>query len=101
LRKIKRGDRVLMYHTGKEKAVVGVMRVVSGPQADPTDADPKAVAVEVAPVRLLRRSVPLATIKADPHFKGWELVRMPRLSVMPVTEKQWQRIEELSETEPK
>src|SRR5262249_2784818 len=101
LRKIKRGDRVLMYHTGKEKAVVGVMRVVSGPQADPTDADPKPVAREGAPVRWFERPVPPATIKADPRFKGWELVRLPRLSVMPVTEEQWQRIEELSETETK
>jgi predicted RNA-binding protein with PUA-like domain len=99
LRKVKRGDRVLMYHTGKVKAVVGVMRVVSGPQSDPTDPDPKAVAVEVAPVRLLQRPVTLATIKVDPLFKGWELVRMPRLSVMPVTEEQWRRIEELSQTE--
>jgi predicted RNA-binding protein with PUA-like domain len=100
LRKVKRGDRVLLYHTGKEKAVVGVMRVVSGSQADPNDRDPKAVAVEVVPVRLLRRPVLLATIKADPLFKGWELVRLPRLSVMPVTEAQWRRIEELSEAEP-
>ncbi len=99
LRKVKRGDRVLMYHTGKEKAVVGVLRVVSGPQADPTDPDPKAVAVEVAPVQLLPRPVTLATIKADPVFKDWELVRLPRLSVMPVTEAQWRRIEELSQTE--
>jgi len=99
LRKVKRGDRVLLYHTGKEKAVVGVMRVVSGSRADPNDPDPKAVAVEVAPVRLLPRPVPLAAIKADLHFKGWELVRLPRLSVMPVTEAQWRRIEELSEAE--
>jgi predicted RNA-binding protein with PUA-like domain len=100
LRKVKRGDRVLLYHTGKEKAIVGVLRVVSGPRDDPNDPDPKAVAVEVAPVRLLPRPVPLAAIKADPHFKGWELVRLPRLSVMPVTEAQWRRIEELSEAEP-
>jgi predicted RNA-binding protein with PUA-like domain len=100
LRNVKRGDRVLLYHTGKEKAVVGVMRVVGGPQADPTDAEPKAVAVEVAPVRLLHRPVPLAAIKADKLFKGWELVRLPRLSVMPVSEAQWQRIEELSQAQP-
>jgi predicted RNA-binding protein with PUA-like domain len=100
LRNTKRGDRVFYYHTGKEKAVVGVMCVVAGPQADPGDEDPKAVMVEVAPVGPLPRPVSLATIKADPLFKDWELVRMPRLSVMPVTEEQWRRIEELSRTEP-
>src|SRR5262245_19098580 len=100
LRNVKCGDRVLLYHTGKEKAVVAVLRVVSAPQADPTDPDPKAVAVEVAPVKLLHHPVTLAAIKADRVFKGWELVRMPRLSVMPVTEERWQRIVELSQQEP-
>ncbi len=101
LRNVKRGDRVLYYHTGKEKAVVGILRVVSGAKADPTDEDPKAVVVEVAPVQPLARPVPLSAIKADPLFKDWALVRMPRLSVMPVTEEQWQRIEEMGRTEPK
>jgi predicted RNA-binding protein with PUA-like domain len=101
LRNVKRGDRVLYYHTGKEKAVVGIARVVTGAKADPADEDPKAVVVEVAPVRPLARPVALSAIKADPLFKDWELVRMPRLSVMPVTEEQWQRIEEMGRTEPK
>ena len=74
LRNIKRGDRVLYYHTGKEKAVVGILRVVTGAKADPTDEDPKAVVVEVAPVQPLVRPVPLSAIKADPLFKDWALV---------------------------
>jgi predicted RNA-binding protein with PUA-like domain len=86
------GDRVLFYHTGKEKAVVGEMRVasVAGGQ------DGTEVAIEVEAVRALPQAVPLARIKGDPLLASWELVRLPRLSVMPVTEAQWRRIEELS-----
>jgi predicted RNA-binding protein with PUA-like domain len=100
LRNIIRGDRVFFYHTGKEKAVVGIMRAVAGAQADPNDDDPKAVVVKVVPVQALSRPVPLAALKADALFKDAPLVRMSRLSVMPITEEQWQRIEELSRMEP-
>jgi predicted RNA-binding protein with PUA-like domain len=96
LRKIKAGDRVLYYHTGKEKAVVGEMRVVEGPTADPASKDPKAVVVKVAAVRRWKQPLPLARIKADAQLAGWELVRIPRLSVMPVSPEQWRRLEELS-----
>ena len=95
LRQIKRGDRVLFYHTGKEKAVVGVMRAVADAQDAPTAEEPKAVVVEVEAVQPLARPVTLAEIKNDPLLKDWELVRLPRLSVMPVMESQWRRIEEL------
>ena len=57
------GDQVMIYHTGDEKAIVGIMDVVSGPQSDPNDEDPKAVAVEVRPVKRLKNPVSLATIK--------------------------------------
>lgn len=95
LRQVQVGDRVFFYHTGKEKAIVGEMRVVGGPAADADSDDPAAVVVEVAPSRKLPRPVTLAEIKADATFSDWELVRMPRLSVMPVTEAQWRRVEEL------
>jgi len=88
LRNVRAGDRVLMYHTGKEKAVVGEMVVVAGPESD-------SGAVTVRAVRLLQHCVPLSRIKGDPAFAEWELVRLPRLSVMPVTDAQWRRIEEL------
>ena len=94
LRTVKRGDRVFFYHTGKEKAVVGEMRVTEGAQTSPDD--PMDVSVEVAPVRPLSRPVTLAEIKGDPALAGWELARLPRLSVVPVTEEQWQRVEALS-----
>jgi len=99
LRKVRRGDRVLFYHTGKEKAVVGEMRVTADPREDPNDSDPRAVLVEVKAVRQLRHPVPLSTIKQDPLLQDWDLARLPRLSVMPVTEAQWRRVEELSQTE--
>lgn len=97
LRRVRRGDRVFFYATGKEKAVVGEMRVVGDPQANPAGDDPKDVVVEVEAERVLPRPVPLARIKADPLLARWDLVRLPRLSVMPVTEAQWQRVEELSQ----
>jgi len=97
LRQVRRGDRVLYYHTGKVKAVVGEMEVVSDPKADPDSDDPKAVVVKVKAVRQLPRPVPLSRIKAEPDLADWQLVRLPRLSVMPVTEEQWRRVEALSE----
>ena len=96
LRTVKPGDEVFFYHTGKEKAVVGVMRVVGGPVPDPEADDQKLVAVEVKPVRKLARPVTLAEIKADKALANWDLVRLPRLSVVPVTDPQWRRIEELT-----
>ncbi len=96
LRQVRRGDRVLYYHTGKEKAVVGEMRVLSDPRPDPNSKDPKAVVVEVEAVRRLLYPVPLACIKEDALLADWDLVRLPRLSVMPVSAEQWGRLEELS-----
>ena len=96
LRSVKPGDQVLFYHTGNEKAVVGIMRVVADPQPDPDDASGKRVVVTVEPVRALAQPVSLATIKSQKTFAEWELVRLPRLSVMPVPEHLWQAIEKLS-----
>ena len=96
LRQVRRGDRVFFYHTGKEKAVVGEMRVVEAPSGDSAEAE--GVGVEVAPVRRLARPVHLQEIKDDTMLRGWDLVRLPRLSVLPVTPEQWRRVEELSES---
>lgn len=90
LRTVRPGDRVFYYHTGKEKAVVGEMKVVGEPHVGEDE-----VTVEVEPVAALPQPVPLATIKNDPRFAGWELVRLPRLSVMPVSEEQWQLVQQL------
>jgi predicted RNA-binding protein with PUA-like domain len=99
LRKVRKGDRVLYYHTGKEKAVVGEMVVESDPQSDPDSDDPNAVVVRVRAKRRWKRPVTLAEIKKDAQLASWELVRLPRLSVMPATKEQWQRVEELSRQE--
>ena len=74
-----RGDEVLVYHTGNEKAVVGTARVLSAAQGE----------VELAAGAALARPVALSELKADKALAGWELVRLPRLSVLPVTEGQW------------
>ena len=95
LRQVRRGDRILYYHTGKDKAIVGEAVAVSDPQPDPGSDDPKAVVVEVRAVRHLP-PLSLARIKQDPQLKDWDLVRLPRLSVVPVTEAQWRRVGELS-----
>lgn len=96
LRKVQVGDRVFYYHTGSVKAVVGEMRVVAGPTA-PAD-DPKAVVVEVEAVAALPRAVTLAEIKEEAALAGWDLVRLPRLSVVPVTDAQWIHVQKMSRT---
>ena len=89
LRAMKNGDQALIYHTGEEKAVVGIARIVSNPYTDPAQQDPKLVVVDLAPVRALKLPIALSRVKADPRFADFALVRIPRLSVMPVTEEQW------------
>jgi predicted RNA-binding protein with PUA-like domain len=98
LRQVKKGDRVFFYHTGKEKSIVGEMRVVGSPRRDPA-GDDKSVVVDVKPVRALKRAVTLAEIKDETVLADWDLVRFSRLSVMPVTEEQWRRVEEMSREE--
>ena len=93
LRAIKKNDRIFYYHTGDEKAVVGIAKAISDPYPDPEDASGKYVAVDIAPVKRLPRAVTLAEIKAEAAFKNFPLVRIARLSVMPVTDAEWTRIE--------
>jgi predicted RNA-binding protein with PUA-like domain len=92
LRAIRKGDRIFYYHTGNEKAVVGIGKALSDPYPDPEDSSGKYVAVDVGPVERLPRPVTLAAIKADAAFKDFPLVRIARLSVMPVTDAEWARI---------
>ena len=96
LRAMKKGDRVFYYHTGNEKAVVGIAKTLSAAYPDPEDSSGKYVAVDLAPVKRLPRPVTLAEIKADPAFEDFLLVRIARLSVMPVTDAQWARIERMA-----
>jgi predicted RNA-binding protein with PUA-like domain len=93
---VKKGDRVFYYHTGNEKAVVGIARAVTDAYADPKDTSGKASVVDIVPVGKLSRPVTLAEIKADGRFATFPLTRLPRLSVMPVSEGEWAAIEKLS-----
>ena len=92
LRAMKKGDEAFFYHTGAEKAIVGLARIVSDPYPDPKLGDPRRVVVDVAPVRPLARPVTLAAVKAVPRFKDFALVRIGRLSVMPVSPEQWKAL---------
>ena len=93
LRSVRKGDRVFFYHTGGEKSVVGISKALGDAYPDPADKDGKLYAVDIGPVKKLKRPVTLAEIKADKFFESFALVRMARLSVMPVTDDQWERIE--------
>jgi len=95
LRQMKPGDRVLVYHTGDEKAVVGVAEVRSDAYPDPKQKDPRLVVVDLRAEGRLPRPVPLAEIKQDRAFADLGLVRMGRLSVMPATAEQFKRLAKL------
>lgn len=92
LRAMQPGDEVLIYHTGDEKTAVGLARVTKAAYPDPKKKDPKLVVVDLKAGAKLTAPVSLATIKADPAFKDLALVRMGRLSVVPATPAQWQRL---------
>ena len=100
IRTMKKGDLALVYHTGDERAAVGVAEVRSNPYADPKEGDERLAVVDVKPVRKLSRPVTLSDIKADPGFAGFDLLRNGRLGVVPVPEGMWGRILELSEAGP-
>lgn len=97
LRTIRKGDELLIYHTGTVRAAVGLAKALGAPYPDPASQDPKIVVVDVAPVRRLAHPVSLAAVKADPAFQAFELVRLPRLSVMPVPKALWKRILQMGE----
>ena len=96
LRSVKKGDRIFYYHTGDEKAVVAIARAAGDADPDPTDPAGKLFAVDVVAVKKLSRPVTLAEIKASAAFKDFPLVRISRLSVMPVSDKEWAGIEKMS-----
>jgi len=98
LHAVKKGDQIFYYHTGGEKQIVGVARATGDAYDDPKDESGKFAVVEVAPVRKLKRPVTLKEIKADARFKDFPLVRISRLSVMPVSDVEWERIEKISES---
>jgi predicted RNA-binding protein with PUA-like domain len=96
LRSVKKGDRIFFYHTGDVKAVVGIAKAAGPAYPDPADKSGKLYAVDVEPVKKLANPVTLAAIKGDRFFESFALVRMSRLSVMPVDDEQWERIVKMS-----
>jgi predicted RNA-binding protein with PUA-like domain len=85
LREMKTGDRVLFYHSGKEKAVVGLAEVVKSAYQDPTATEEQWVAVDLKPVKVLKNPVPLAAIRYDKRLSQLPLIRQSQLSVMALT----------------
>ncbi|MEO8191506.1 MAG: EVE domain-containing protein [Acidobacteriota bacterium] len=96
LRSVKKGDRIFFYHTGNEKAIIGVAKAGGNAYSDPSDSVGKLAAVDVVPVVRLANPVTLSAVKGDDFFQDFALVRISRLSVMPVTDAQWSRIEKMS-----
>jgi predicted RNA-binding protein with PUA-like domain len=96
LRSVRKGDHIFYYHTGNEKAIVGIARAVTNAYPDPADKTGKASVVDIVPEKKLSRSVTLAEVKANRAFASFPLTRLPRLSVMPVSDKEWAEIEKLS-----
>ena len=98
LRAMKKGDLVFFYHSVSEKQIVGVARVEKESYPDPTAKDGDWVCVDLVPVRALNQRVSLDAIKADKVLKEMPLLRNSRLSVMPLTRGQWERLLELAAT---
>ena len=96
LQSMRKGDSIFFYHTGDVKAVVGIAKAAGAPYPDPEDTSGKFHAIEVVPVKKLKSPVTLAAVKADKAFASFPLVRIPRLSVMPVTDDEWRRIESMA-----
>ena len=96
LRQIQKGDTALIYHTGDERAVVGIAAVTRGYYVNPEHDDPKLAVCDVQAEKRLPRSVSLAQIKAHPDLKDWDLVRLARLSVVAVSDAQWSILQSLA-----
>ncbi len=93
LKDIKKGELIFIYHTGDEKQAVGVARALGGAYPNPEQDDPRLLVVDIEAVRALPRPVTLAEVKAHPKLKNFDLVRNSRLSIMKLTDEQWEIME--------
>ncbi|MSO89349.1 MAG: EVE domain-containing protein [Rhodospirillaceae bacterium] len=100
LRAMQLGDQAFFYHSGVARSIAGIVEIVKTHYRDPTDPTGKFVAVDVKPVRPVKRPVTLAEIKADPRFAQMKLVRQARLSVSPIGPENWKRLCAMAETTP-
>ncbi len=94
---MKKGDQAFFYHSGDEKQIVGIMEITSNPYPNPKEKNPRFVVVDVKYKKRLENPVTLAQIKTNPKFKNWELLRISRLSVMPVPTQIWSEILKISQ----
>jgi len=94
---MKKDDQAFFYHSGDEKQIVGIMEITSNPYPNPKEKNPRFVVVDVKYKKRLDRPVTLAEIKTNPKFRGWELLRISRLSVMPVPSQIWSEILQISQ----
>ena len=95
IREMKKGDLAFFYHTGGEKKVVGIVKVTKEAYQDPTTDDDRWLVVDVVAVEPVPEPVPLADIKAEPKLAEMKLVKNARLSVQPVTEKEWKLVRKM------
>jgi predicted RNA-binding protein with PUA-like domain len=93
LKDIKKGDEILIYHTGDEKAAVGIARALGGAYPDPSQKNPRMLVVDIESVKPLLRPVTLAEVKANKKLANFDLVRLSRLSIMKVSDEQWDTME--------
>ena len=93
LKDIKKGDKILIYHTGDEKAAVGIARALGGAYPDPSQKNPRMLVVDIEAVKVLPRPVTLAEVKANKKLANFDLVRLSRLSIMKVSDDQWETME--------
>lgn len=96
LKDINKGDEILIYHTGDEKAAVGVARALGGAYPDPSQKNPRMLVVDIEAVKTLPRPVTLAEVKANKKLANFDLVRLSRLSIMKVSDEQWKLMDEMA-----
>lgn len=96
LKDIKKGEQIFIYHTGDEKAAVGVARALGGAYPDPSKNNPRMLVVDIEAVRALPKPVTLAEVKGHPKLKNFDLVKNSRLSIMKLTDEQWEIMEKMS-----
>ncbi len=93
LKDIKKGDEIFIYHTGDERAAVGIARALGGAYPDPSQKNPRMLVVDIEAVKTLPRPVTLAEVKANKKLANFDLVRLSRLSIMKVSDEQWNTME--------
>ena len=97
IKQIKKGDELFIYHSGVEKLIIGIAKAISKPYPDPNQNNEKLLVFDIKIKKRLKRAISLKEIKSNSIFKDFELVRLSRLSVMPVSQKYWNYIIKLSE----